>query len=248
MDMKKGIVIGSIALIAVLLIVGNLVFQQRVEETRQVGDGMNEQAEGGGSSTAVNEDEESEGAFGVDEEGLSTSGRVYAESNQTREEERSVSASESRSQGGSSASEFGTSTSNASETSSSNRESNGSSGNKQTSENNNGKSLSEIRQKYVGIFQQMEFQQSGKVNRLIAEAENEVLRYGLENVDTSKYRSRAQALEASADAEFYRELDKLKQELRANGHSEGAALEFQQMYEQRKETRRQELEARASGY
>lgn len=247
-------VIGSFILIPTLLLVGNMFFEGRIEEAAQVANQENVQAEGEGDKANPGKEtlDGKESADKSEGDRSDSRNRVQDETNEEKEEDKMNSVSESR--GGERTNESTRGSSGTHDAAPQNREASNrhtvstNLGTDQSNQSVSNKSSAEIHKKYVGIFQQLEFQQSGQMNQLIAEAEAEAIRKGINNVDRMKYRSRAQAIEANAEAEFHRELNNLRSELRANGHKESMANEFENRYEQRKAARLQELEARASGY
>ncbi|TWI59919.1 hypothetical protein [Halalkalibacter nanhaiisediminis] len=290
--MKKVWLISSIGLVAILLIVGNMLFKERVEKTS--GDDLSEVHEEetvtvdeNGNVITVDEDgnvvtiDENGNPITVDESGdplvqgnLSTDGQsngtVFAASKDLdaqltsgssgqggdglQAEKGAGSSSSAMANQGQSTSSQGSTQSNGREISSGTQSaspSNSSQGGSGTSEqNSSGKteSVTSIKNRYFPQFQQLEWEQNGKLEALAQRAFEDYITSERGHFDAGKYRSQASALQSSADSAFYSKYGKMQDELVANGHSRQAAANFKQSYESKKASRERELRELVEGF
>ncbi|WP_088104305.1 hypothetical protein [Halalkalibacter urbisdiaboli] len=242
--MKKGWLIGGCVTLVLLLVIGSISFQQRVEETsRQTSADKNETYDDSVATDGVEQGEESDAveedsAERIENEELENRNRVYAASSEDLNETEENSAAN----GLSSKSSTSPNTNDGGV-----KENNQRSLDRDADSKQSTKSVSQIRNEYANSFQQMEFRQNVKIDQLIDEAIRDFIKNGKENIDANKYRNRASQLLAQSDAEFAEQYQKLQKDLRDNGHSGDELVEFKSTYEKRKVEKRQELEISASG-
>lgn len=122
------------------------------------------------------------------------------------------------------------------EKSSSNGQANGSTNEK----DRKNKTVTSIKNDYFPQFQQLEWEQNGKIESLLQQAFDDYMNDS-SSFNASTYRARAESLQASSDQAFYKLYKKMQRELSQNGHSKNAAAEFEQQYHSKKAAREQEL-------
>ncbi|GAE28411.1 hypothetical protein JCM9140_4635 [Halalkalibacter wakoensis JCM 9140] len=242
--MKKIWLIGTIlGVVIILIVVGNISFQQRVDQSQQ----ERVHAEDGSAQLEIElgqvgaEEMVGSGVEQLDQDQevtVSDTGEANEEFQHNGKKEQHSSSNEKKSpldETKKEATQFQEGNESAREHTSSGEQ-------RHTGEQKN---LSEISREYVQTFQQLEFQVNWKVDNLVGEAENDVFFNGLNHIDKDYYVKKGRTIEAEADAAFEEHYAQMQKELKQNGHSQNALKEFRSTYEQRKAARRQSLESKA---
>ncbi|WP_100405496.1 hypothetical protein [Bacillus solitudinis] len=267
--MKKGWLIGSSLFLVLLIVIGSTVFQQRVEQSAEVG-GVTpldeEKVEEQDVVQANSDRNETEDKT----ETVDTTNRNTVYAAETADGDRMIIADDAKLADSNDTSKTsvgtdsaGTNNSNNSTNSNGTSETNGANGtggsgqgktgetgNQSDKETNNAPtspqsndSVTSIKNQYFPEFQRLEWEHQGKLDSLVQQAFDEYMDSEDGTVDAGKYRSRAEQLEASADAAFYAKYRQLQTELATNGHSKQAAQDFQASYEAKKAAQQSELKA-----
>ncbi len=257
--MKKGWLISSVVIVAILLFVGNMMFETQVEEANE--DGIQTEQEEpvvideNGNPVEQDASSESRGGHTVSaamkddsqgEDGI-TGNRVIADGDQSQSNVGgAVTAGEASNSSTTEPSATRLSSNDPNRSVSNN--SGGGSGSSATQERpaRDAESVTAIKNRYFPEFQQIEWEQNGKLEGLIQRAFDDYMT-DQKAFNSSKYRSEAQAMQASADSAFYGKYGKMQEELAANGHSRQAAADFEQTYLSKKAAREQELQEIVNG-
>ncbi len=121
-----------------------------------------------------------------------------------------------------------------------------------TSPNTNGdkkKTVAEIKNKYNKVFQELEAQETSKIDQLVVQAKADyVSKKSTKTEIVAKYQAVSQQLEAKADQSFNIIYQQLQYDLEKNGHNLNEAQEFQQTYNAKKESRVNRVASEIQGF
>lgn len=105
-------------------------------------------------------------------------------------------------------------------------------------DSNKKKSVEEIKGYYYPLFQELEAQETSKVDQLMVQAKADFISHkGTKSEIISKYQGVASMMEQNADRAFNAIYQQLQYDLEYNGHSLNEAQEFQQTYNAKKQER-----------
>lgn len=114
---------------------------------------------------------------------------------------------------------------------------------------NKKKTVADIKKEYTELFNELEAQQTSKVDQLVVQAKADyVSAKGTKTEVISKYQAVAQQLEAQADQSFNVIYRQLQYDLEKNGHSLNEAQEFQQTYNSKKASRAKRISSEIAGF
>lgn len=100
------------------------------------------------------------------------------------------------------------------------------------------KSLSEIKDYYISLFDELEVQETSKADQLLVQAKADQVSGKLTKAEvTTKYQDLSQKLEENADQTFNLLYEAVHADLRRSGHSTSAAKEFKTTYHAKKKER-----------
>lgn len=117
------------------------------------------------------------------------------------------------------------------------------------SNENKKKTVAEIKKEYGAIFNELEAQQTSKVDQLVVQAKADfVSNKGTKTEVVAKYQTVSQQLEAQADQSFNAIYQQLQYDLEKNGHRLNEAQEFQQTYKSKKEDRANRISSEISEF
>lgn len=101
------------------------------------------------------------------------------------------------------------------------------------------KSLVEIKRSYYSTFEELQVIQEGNANTVIQEAKKDIQKVSSGEMNRNdflvKFQDKVVQLESKTDALFNERFRSLQQELTANGYSQNEAQEFRIAYEKRKD-------------
>ena len=104
------------------------------------------------------------------------------------------------------------------------------------------KTAAAIEKEYTALFNELEAQETSKLDQLLVEAKAEYISgKGTKQELTTKYQAVLKQLEANADKSFNIIYQELQYELERNGHNPKEAQQFQKTYNSEKESRAERL-------
>ena len=100
------------------------------------------------------------------------------------------------------------------------------------------KTLSEIKKEYTTLFNELEVQETSKLDQLLVEAKAEYISKKMTKAEMlTKYQAALKQLEANADKSFTIIYQELQYDLERNGYDPKEAQPFQETYNSKKEDR-----------
>ncbi|NEU30287.1 hypothetical protein GN156_05760 [bacterium LRH843] len=108
-------------------------------------------------------------------------------------------------------------------------------------------SVTAIKNRYFPEFQKLEWEQNGKIEGLVQRAFDDYMASEDGAFNANKYRAEAEGLQAASDAAFYAKYSQMQADLAANGHSKQAASDFERTYQSKKAARENELRGIVNG-
>lgn len=111
------------------------------------------------------------------------------------------------------------------------------------------KSVAAIKKEYNALFNELETQETSKVDQLMVQAKADyVSKKGTKTEVMAKYQAVSQQLEAQADQSFNAIYQQLQYDLEKNGYSLNEAQQFQQTYNSKKASRAKRVASEIKGF